>query len=406
MANKTQVALTIGGGGSGLSAAIDSRRGRIALMVAHCAGMIDLVALPVWVGALITHYRFDPQRAGGLATLFLVGAVLASVLLAPRLLRLRTRAVGSVGFAVSAVGFGLASASADFTTLAVLHALCGLGTGAALSITHGTIARSERPHRLFAIVNMALGVFAVLFLGITPQIIAALGGQAMFIVFGTVMALAALTSLIAFPSASLAASAASGTPVRVSAPMPAVVWFGIVGIACMTVVQAMTFSFLERVGSEHGFERQAINGVLIALGLVNLFPAGLAALLEKRWSARNVMLAGPLLQAGLCALIMSSTTFLPYAVAASVFAAVLIFVHTFAFGLIARLEPSGRALAATPAMVMTGSAIGPILGGTLVKWFGYGSLGIAAVIVAVVAVFCFSRLPSAARGASSLEAIA
>ena len=35
-------------------------RGRIALMVAHCAGMVDLVALPVWVGALIERYRFSP----------------------------------------------------------------------------------------------------------------------------------------------------------------------------------------------------------------------------------------------------------------------------------------------------------------------------------------------------------
>jgi hypothetical protein len=26
-------------------------RGRIALMVGHCAGMVDLVALPVWMGA-------------------------------------------------------------------------------------------------------------------------------------------------------------------------------------------------------------------------------------------------------------------------------------------------------------------------------------------------------------------
>lgn len=390
-----------------MTISIDSRPGCIALMVAHCAGMVDLVALPVWVGALITHYRFDPQQAGGLATLFLVGAVLASVLLAPRLLRLRARAVAAAGFAVSAAGFGLASASVDFTTLAVLHALCGLGTGAALSVTHGTIARSERPHRLFAIVNIALGVFAVLFLGITPQIIAALGGQALFIVFGTVMALAALASLLAFPSStSLTSAAALGAPASASAPMPSAVWFGIIGIACMTVVQAMTFSFLERVGSEHGFERQAINGVLIALGLVNLFPAGFAALLEKRWPARNVMLAGPLLQAGLCALIMNSTAFMPYAAAASVFAAVLIFVHTFAFGLIAKLEPSGRALAATPAMVMTGSAIGPILGGTLVKWFGYGSLGIAAALVAAVAVFCFSRLPSAARAASPQKAIA
>ncbi len=45
--------------------------GRLPLMVAHCAGMVDLVALPVWVGALIAQYKFAPQQAGGLATLFL-----------------------------------------------------------------------------------------------------------------------------------------------------------------------------------------------------------------------------------------------------------------------------------------------------------------------------------------------
>jgi predicted MFS family arabinose efflux permease len=390
-----------------MSIAVDSRRGRTALMVAHCAGMIDLVALPVWVGALISHYRFDPQQAGALATLFLVGVVVASVLLAPLLPRLSARAVAAIGFAVSALGFAWASTRLDFATLAVLHAVCGLGTGAALSVTHGTIARSARPHRLFAVVNIALGVFAVVFLGATPQIMAALGGQALFIVFGAVMALAAAVSLLAFPTSStLAAPGAPAERAQGAAPLPAIVWFGIVGISCMTVVQAMTFSFLERVGSEHGFERQAINGVLIAAGLVSLLPAGLAALLEKRLSARNVMLAGPLLQAALCALIMTSTTFMPYAAAAAVFPAVMIFAHTFAFGLIARLEPSGRALAATPAMLMTGSAIGPILGGTLVKGFGYGSLGLAAAIVAAVAVFCFARMPSSARAASSSKAIA
>ena len=40
-----------------------SLRGRVALMVGHCAGMVDLVALPVWVGTLISVYRFDPQQA-------------------------------------------------------------------------------------------------------------------------------------------------------------------------------------------------------------------------------------------------------------------------------------------------------------------------------------------------------
>ena len=75
----------------------------------------------------------------------------------------------------------------------------------------------------------------------------------------------------------------------------------------------------------------------------------------------------------------------------------MIFTHTFAFGLIAALDPSGRAVGATPAMVMTGAAVGPLLGGTLVKLAGYPSLGVAAVLIAGCAVACF--LPRRAAGA-------
>ena len=369
-------------------------------MVAHCAGMIDLIALPVWIGVLITHYRFDPQQAGAMITSFLISVVLASLVVAPRFQRLPTRPVAVIGFAVAATGFGLASQTADFYSLALLHALCGLGVGAALSVTHGTVARSERPHRLFAIVGIALGVFAVVFFGVAPQLIAANSGAVLFVIFSLVMVIAALAALLAFPSpAKSTAVEAHAT----RAPLPAAVWAGIGGIACMALVQAMTFGFLEQVGIDHGFARQDVNGVLIALGLVNLLPAALAALLEKRWLARNVLLAAPLLQAALCLLVMTSSSFLPYAMAASVFAAVLIFSHTFAFGLIAKLDVTGRALAATPAMVMTGAAIGPVLAGTLVKAFGYTSLAQIAVLIAAVAAFLFSRLPSGATPISAKD---
>jgi predicted MFS family arabinose efflux permease len=50
-------------------------------------------------------------------------------------------------------------------------------------------------------------------------------------------------------------------------------------------------------------------------------------------------------------------------------------------------------MAATPAMVMIGAAIGPVLGGTLIQSFGYASLGLAALALGSVAVLCFSRLP-------------
>lgn len=373
---------------------VDSWPGRVALMVAHCAGMVDLVALPVWMGALIARYGLDPQQAGLMVTLFLGGAVAASSTLAPAFERLPTRALAAGGFAVAAGSFWCVSLSRDFASMLALHALSGVAAGAALSVAHGTIARSSNPHRMFALAGAALGVFAVVFLGAANAIVAQHGGPALFAVFAGVMATAAVVAAACFPRAG-ALEAAPGAA-RARDPMPRGVWFGIAGIACMALVQAMTFSFLERVGVDRGFTVAAVTGVLIALGIVNLFPAPLAALLERRWPPRRILLAGPVLQAVLALVITNATAFAGYAAAASVFAAVMIFTHTFAFGMLARLDRSGRSMAATPAMLMTGAAIGPILGGTLVKASGYGALGIAAVLIAFLAVACFSRLPLAA----------
>ncbi|HSV34237.1 MAG TPA: MFS transporter [Ramlibacter sp.] len=360
--------------------------GKLALMAGHCAGMVDLVALPVWVGTLIAHYKLDPQQAGALATLFLAAAVAASVLLAPRIARLPGRWIAAGGFAASAFAFLALSQATSYAVLAVLHALAGAAAGAALSVVHGTIGRSGQPHRLFALAGLALGVFAIAFLASTPALIQALGGPVLFKVFAGVMAVAAVIQAIAFPRTPSGA-AASAKPLG---KLPPAVWGGIAGIACMALLQAMMFSFVERIGVDR-FGAAATAGVLIALGLVNLTPAPLAGWLEHRIAARHVLLAGAVAQAVVASVIAQSNAFAPYAVATSVFAAVMIFTHTFAFGLLSRLDPSGRAVAATPAMIMVGAAIGPVAGGTLVKLFGYGSLAAAAVVIAAIAVICFLR---------------
>ncbi len=88
-------------------------------MFAHCAGMVDLVALPVWVGALIAQYRFSPAQAGGLATLFLVGAVLSSLFFAPRFNRIDSRGCGRRWFRAGVPGVLLAACDrvSDFAPL-------------------------------------------------------------------------------------------------------------------------------------------------------------------------------------------------------------------------------------------------------------------------------------------------
>lgn len=362
--------------------------GVLALLVAHCAGMVDLVALPVWVGTLIGDYHLDPQQAGSLATLFLAGAVASSVFLSPRLNRLPARFIAPAGFGVAAAAFAIAAAIDRYELMAALHLVAGLAVGSSLSVTHGAIGRSRNPHRLFAIAGLSLGCFAIAFLGATPVLIAARGGKALFDVFAGVMVVAALMSAAAFPATRTRDTGAA----RAESPLDRAVWFGMLGVACMGLTQAMVFAFVQRIGLDRGFGFSAVTGVLIALGLVNLLPAPLAGLLEARLPGVRVVQCGALMQAVIALIVTESSAFAPYAASTSVFAAVMIFTHTFAFGMLARLDRTGRAVAATPAMLMTGAAIGPILGGTLVKLSGYGSLGAAAVAIAAVAIACFARL--------------
>ncbi|WP_186144450.1 MFS transporter [Burkholderia gladioli] len=375
--------------GDGAQAAAHLRAsGIVALTVAHCAGMVDLVALPVWVGTLIGAYRFDPQQAGLLVTLFLAGAVGGSLVFSPRLNRLPARAMAALGFGVAALAFAGIVSRGDYRTMAALHAVAGIAVGCGLSFTHGTIGRSRRPLRLFAGAGLALGVFGIAFLGATPAWIGRYGGPTLFRVFAVVMAVGAIACALAFPSLRARQAAAPANEPRFARA----VWFGMVGVGCIGLTQSMLFSFVQRIGLDRGFDFAAVTGTLIALGVVNLFPASLAALLERRVAGRTVVRIGPVVQAALAIVITQSTTFAPYAAATAVFAAVMIFTHTFAFGMLARIDRTGRAVAATPAMLMTGAAVGPLLGGTLVKLAGYGSLGGAALVMAAAAVFCLSRL--------------
>ncbi|MEJ8850106.1 hypothetical protein [Variovorax rhizosphaerae] len=160
------------------------------------------------------------------------------------------------------------------------------------------------------------------------------------------------------------------------------------GIGLMNVVQAMVFSFLERMGADRGFSPFNLQLVLIAVGIVNLAPGAVAALLQQKLNARSVVLGGAVSQAALAVGLVSSTTFPVYAAAGAFFVSAVIFTHIFTFGVLAKLDPSGRAVSATPAMLMIGSAIGPVLGGTFVKFFGYGAIGWAAVAIDAIA-FCF-----------------
>ncbi len=360
-----------------------------ALVIAHCSGMLDLIALPVWVGALVERFGFSPQQAGGLATLFLLGAVAASAIAAHRFNRFNQRVVAASGFALAALSFFLASTQTGFVPLAVLHLTAGISVGAALSMVHGTMGHASNPHRLFATAGLAIGLLGIILLGAIPQLLISRGGPAMFQVFGGVMTVAAVSCAIFFRNPVSAEAETLPTFGRAT-------WFTIFGISVMTFNQSMVFSFVEVIGKSRGFDPSHVLGVLIALGIVNfVLPAPLATVLQNRVPATMVVQVGPAVQAVLALIVTGATAFVFWAPAAAIFVAVQIFTHTFAFGLLARLDPSGRAVAATPATLMIGAALGPIVGGALGENLGFSALGIAAVLVATISIGFFTKARTA-----------
>lgn len=375
-------------------------RGRTVLSIAHVAGMIDMAALPVWVGALITKYQMSPQQAGGLVTIFLASVVIASLVGAPLFRRLPARVMAPIGFALASLAFFALSSADDYLMMALLHAAGGLSVGWGLSFTHGTMGRTSNPHRMFAMGGLALGIFAVIFLGLTPKLIESMGGPVLFQVFAGLMLFTAVVTAIAFPTPPIA-DAAEAASTRSGSRIPSAVWGGIVGIGLMALIQAMMFSFMERLGSTRGFTSEQVQAVLIAVGFLNLLPPVVATLLQNRVSANKVLVAGPVLQAVLALIITQSSGYVFFFAASSVYVFVMIFTHIFAFGMFAAQDPSGRAVAATPAMIMTGSAIAPILGGVLVQNLGFEWLGYAITLLAVFAVVAFRQARGTDNAASN-----
>ena len=174
-----------------------------------------------------------------------------------------------------------------------------------------------------------------------------------------------------------------------------------IGVVCLQTSEAMTFSFVERIGDFRGFAPDSIRTMLIASSFLPLLAPVLAGLLQSKLSPLNVAVSGLIFHGLLSATVSNSTGFMPYAIAASLMISTVIFTHCFIFGLLAKLDPSGRTNAATPSMLMIGTAIGPVVGGTVAKFIGYETVGTTACGIAFIGAICFLAVKHKVRVGSA-----
>ncbi|WP_447501613.1 MFS transporter [Acinetobacter pittii] len=370
---------------------IESKRGMLALMTSHCAGMVDLVALPIWIGTLIANYHFGFQQAGGLVTLFLLGAMLASLIFAPIFNRFNPKWPVFIGFLSACCAFYLASKNTHFSVLAILHLVGGFSAGLALSFTHGTMGRSINPHRIFGFAGLALGIFAILFLTGSLNLIRNFGGSTLFMILASIMAVAAFIAFLFYPQVNKKQDNIQFESYH-RPKFSKYIWCCIFGISLLAMTNSMNVSFYERIGIARGFGESSVALTLIIYGIVSIFPAPIAAFTQKYFNPLAVICIGPIFQAIFSLVLTHSHNYFLYTVAGSCMVFTILFTHTYAFGLLARLEPTGRAVAGTPAMLMFGAALGPILAGTLVQYISFEAIGIMGCILVVGQLILFNMV--------------
>ncbi|MFB9126083.1 hypothetical protein ACFFYR_24100 [Paraburkholderia dipogonis] len=131
---------------------------------------------------------------------------------------------------------------------------------------------------------------------------------------------------------------------------------------------------------------------LLIMATVSMFSGALAVYLEGRVSIRLVLFLLPVVFAAMVSLMLTASKLAMYRIGMTTIPASMIFMQIFVFGALSKLDRSGRSLAAFPATIMLGTALGPVIGGTLVKSFGYGALSIGVAAATVIGMFGFLRL--------------
>ena len=386
--------------------------GRFVLLVGNVAGMVDLVALPLWISGLMQSVKLDPQQAGLQVTLYIFGVFLASVIIAPRFDRIPARLTAASGFALAAASFFFLQSGATGMSMSIAHLTAGIGAGLGLSSVHGTVGRSVNPIRLFAIVSFGVGAFAIPFFVVMPGLMATGGLSTLMMVFGILMLLACVLSALAFPTPPVLPEREALIERMARVPfaqsMVPGVALAFAGVALMATAQAMAFSFVDRLGAWRGFAPEMVAAVFIVGGFINFTAPVIAGFLEKKIRASHAAIGALIAHGILTYTAMNASAYPMFAVAAASFVFFIIFGHTFMFGLISRLDPTGRASSSTPAMLMIGSAIGPVVGGTIVKAMGYPTLGLVTALLALAGAVCFiiiaiTRFGEVANGRASAD---
>ncbi|TQM03702.1 putative MFS family arabinose efflux permease [Pseudoxanthomonas sp. 3HH-4] len=353
------------------------------LALVATAGFFYVNIMAAIVDGLVTGLGFSNPQAGMVGAANIYGASVGSFIAVLLVRRIAWRPALFTLLALLLLIDLSSTVLRDPAVLTAVRALHGLVGGMAVGVTYAVMARTRSPDRAFGmllLVQFGLGGLGVMFL---PTLVPDYGARILFLSLAalTTVALAALATIPRFDGARQADGAAV---TRLLPPMRATAAMVLLALFLFQGGNMALGAFIIRLGEHFHLDRDFIGQALGWATWIGAAGAGLVIFMGARFGRLRPLLVALLLTlAGTAGFFWSGSQ--PLFFIANIGTAITwSFVVPYLFGMLSRLDTSGRLATLGGFVSKLGLASGPMLAGRLLANDDFPLL-IAVAIVALVA---------------------
>lgn len=379
-------------------------KGLVPTIVGGVMGNSVIYLIPLLVGAMVTDRGFSEEQAGYMASADLAGYTVTTLLTALLLHRMswRSAALAALALMIGAnIGTTFLYTASSF---AAIRFASGAGGGILAAIATVSLGQTDRPDRNYGVLFAASLLFGAAGLWGLPLLLGRFGLNGGYWVV-------ALLALVTVPFAVRLPKDRQGREQATTTSCARTPWLlAAIVLAAILVFwteQNTVYAYMERMGAAAGLTPEYIG---FGLGIVNL--AGFAGAALVAWLGTRFGRAVPLVlvtavKLGCFAALGIKVGAISYLLAFATLAVAWNVMNPFQFGILAAVDPSGRALAMASTVTGAGLAIGPAAGAMVIgHGGGYGTiLWLASALAIVSLILSLAPIGLAERHARLLHSV-
>lgn len=359
---------------------LNSRQSIVAIVYLAVVGPCVFILQPGFVQGLVQNLGFTEAQAGEIASIEMFGLATTTILLSVISSRIGWRKFIMACVAICTIGNLASAGQTDFTTLAAIRFITGLGSGGIISLTFTMMGLTERADRNFGYIIVWVLTYGALGLLAMPIAYENIGMNGVLVFFAVFCAAGAY--FVRFLP--------DGAPAHLSDQdtagfSNAIKSISLIAILAYNVGIGLVWAYLFLVGIETGMAEQSVANALMISQLLGIAGAFLAVLFELRFGRVLPLAIGIFGGAASVYYLVGDIDSQRFWIAVCGFNFLWNLSMPYLLATLADFDSRGKMVVHGVSMQFIGYAVGPFIAARLLGIGGFDSVNTAAAVAFVAA---------------------